>query len=95
MKKTKVLFEGGTTRISNKGCNYMIANAVNADGDEVELYAEYEAPEDLTEDDVYDAVRFYLLHEFDRVSYPVLKDEIIRQAEENGVDVDSLEFFQL
>lgn len=86
MKKTAVLFEGGTTRIGDKGCNYMLANAVNADGDEVELYAEYEAPENMTEDDVYD---------FDRVSYPALKDEIIRQAEENGVDVDSLEFYQL
>lgn len=86
MEKTTVLFEGGTTRIGDKACNYMLAHAVNADGDEVELYAEYEAPENMTEDDVYD---------FDRVSYPVLKDEIIRQAEENGVDVDSLEFFQL
>lgn len=56
---------------------------MNADGDEVELYAEYEAPEDLTED---------MVDEFDRKSYPVLKAEIIRQAEENGVDVDSLEF---
>lgn len=83
MEKTKVLFEGGTTRIGDKACNYMIANTVNADGDEVELYAEYEAPEDLTED---------MVDEFDRKSYPVLKAEIIRQAEENGVDVDSLEF---
>lgn len=83
MKKTTVLFEGGKTRIGDNGCNYMLANAVNADGDEVELYSEYEAPEDLTED---------MVDEFDRESYPVLKAEIIRQAEENGVDVDSLEF---
>ncbi len=78
-----VIFEGGQARDGISGCNYMLANCKDADGDNVELYAEYLAPAGLREDEV-DA--------FDRESYPVLKEEILQQAKENGIDTNSLLF---
>lgn len=52
-------------------------NYMMADVDDIELYAEC----------VYDGDGC-----FDDYSYLILKEEIIKQAEENGIDVDRLVF---
>lgn len=71
-EKIKIDFQGGECRLDpTKGCDYMLGVAKDPDGTTIELYAEYEAPDDLTEDEVDD---------FDHEAYPELKDEIIEQA---------------
>lgn len=83
----KVTFEGGSSRANNRGCNYMIADV----DDGIELYAECEEPEEWIGKDV-DEISPEDLNRFDDESFDVLKEEIIRQAKENGVDVNSLQF---
>lgn len=84
-EKIKIDFAGGECRLNpSKGCDYMLGCAEDPDGETIELYAEYEAPDDLTEDDVDD---------FDHEAYPALKEEIIEQATENGIPEEALDFF--
>lgn len=84
-EKIVVFFFGGTSRIDGEPCTYMIAEYTSPSGEKVELYAEYEAPPGLKEDEVSD---------FDWEACPVLKKEIIRQAAETGIAADDLEFFR-
>lgn len=84
-EKIDIDFQGGECRLDpSKGCDYMLGVAKDPDGTTIELYAEYEAPDDLTEDEV-DA--------FDHEAYPELKEEIIEQAAKNGIPAEALDFF--
>ena len=84
-EKIKIDFAGGECRLNpSKGCDYMLGYAEDPDGETIELYAEYEAPDDLTDDEVDD---------FDHEAYPELKKEIIEQAAENGIPAEALDFF--
>ena len=87
-EKIKVEFLGGESRIGKEAVNYMLAKATDAEGEEIELYAEVKASEyeaeiegDFNESD------------FDDYSYSLLKADIIKQAEENGIDTKKLEFY--
>jgi hypothetical protein len=73
-----VIFSGGQSRDGIHGCNYMIAKI-----DDEELYAEIQAPDDLTTDDV---------EAFDRKTYRLLKAEIIKQAKAKDIDIETLSF---
>lgn len=86
MKKYAVWFFGGEMRDGEHSGNYMIAEAKDPDGDPVELYAEYPAPE-MEPDSVQGD-----LDRFDEESYPVLKREIIRRAASAGISADELDF---
>jgi len=105
-KKFKVGFYGGESRQkSNKACNYMIAFfEVNEDenGEKIftqvdsinkyhdfELYAEILC-ENFPGEEEYEEG---FTPEFDEYSYPILKEEILRQAKENGIPENKLEFF--
>lgn len=86
MDKIRVEFLGGESRWNcGLDVNYMMAE-VETDDDTIELYAEctYEGTE-------FDKEPFDV-DGFDDYSYPILKEEIIRQAEENGIDVNRLVF---
>lgn len=103
MKKIFVDFQSGESRNSfdKQGVDYMLVNTVNKDGEDVELYAEIsvqgspfepdyskaETPDEMAEiADSFD-------HEgFSEYSYPLLKEKIIRQAIENGIDPKQLKF---
>lgn len=82
----EVSYAGGESReVPGKGVDYMIVAAKDADGDDVELYAEMENPtarvidgEPVVDDE--------------RATYEELKAEIIRQAKEAGVDTGLLDF---
>lgn len=87
-EKIKVEFLGGESRIGKEAVNYMLAKATDAEGEEIELYAEVKASDyeaeikgDFNESD------------FNDYSYPLLKADIIKQAEENGIDTKKLEFY--
>lgn len=86
MKKIKVEFAGGETRMGNDGCNYMLA-VTEIDDEEIELYAEVTASEfNCNNEEEFD------LNAFDDFSYPILKEKILEQAEENGIKASQLEF---
>ena len=87
-EKIKVEFLGGESRIGKEAVNYMLAKATDAEGEEIELYAEVKASDyeaeiegDFNEND------------FDDYSYPLLKADIIKQAEEKGRDTKKLDFY--
>lgn len=87
-EKIKVEFLGGESRIGKEAVNYMLAKATDAEGEEIELYAEVKASDyeaeiegDFNEND------------FDDYSYPLLKADIIKQAEEKGIDTKKLDFY--
>lgn len=84
MTRIKVDFQGGESRNGNGACNYMIAE-IESDGAVVELYAEVEVTSDF-----YDENGEFDQDGFDDYSYDILKASIIEQAEENNIDVDSL-----
>lgn len=101
MKKYEVQFCAGPSRnkeavwhngsLESPGVDYMLAT-IEVDGEEIELYAE------CGEDDVENGERFWNDGEWDdvgfgEVSYPILKEEILRQAAENGIPADSLKFW--
>ena len=79
MEKTNVEFCGGQSRYSERGVNYMLAHITNAEGEEVELYAEYE-PTDAE----------YAADEC--AGYDRLREEITAQAKAHGIAPEALEF---
>lgn len=88
MEKITVIFEGGIAKDGVHACNYMLARIEDADGDpgdsfQSELYSEVLMPENLRDDEV-DA--------FDAATYPILKEDIINQAINAGIDVNRLVF---
>lgn len=85
MKKIKVEFAGGEARMGNDECNYMLAVA-EIDDEEIELYAEVTASEFECDEEEFDLIAF---NDF---SYPILKEKILEQAEENGIMAEQLEF---
>ncbi len=84
-EKITVDFQGG--EMGEQGGNYMLAK-VEVDGETVELYAEVHVT-----DEFFDENGEYMDNEFDEYSYPILKDEIIKQAKENGINPESLNFY--
>lgn len=92
MEKYQVSFLGGESRTNpDKGVNYMIVTVPDEDGEDVELYAEAMRPnewEGLSPDDIPQEE----LNKFDDESFQNLKEEIIRQANEIGFNIDQLEF---
>lgn len=85
MEKITVIFEGGIANDGVHACNYMLARTEDADGDPMlfELYSEVLMPENLRDDEV-DA--------FDAATYPILKEDIINQAIDAGIDANQLVF---
>ena len=83
MEKITVIFEGGIANDGVHACNYMLARTEDADGDPIELYSEVSLPENLRDDEV-DA--------FDAATYPILKEDIINQAIDAGIDANQLVF---
>lgn len=92
MKKIEVQFLGGEgSKIitdSNgmtvcDSCNYMLAD-VDVDGETIRLYAEINCSDYPEYSGEYP--------DFDDFTYPLLKEEIIRQAIEKGIDPDTLKF---
>lgn len=83
MEKITVIFEGGIANDGVHACNYMLARTEDADGDPIELYSEVSMPENLRDDEV-DA--------FDAATYPILKEDIINQAIDAGIDANQLVF---
>ena len=88
----KVTFMGGESRTNpGQGVNYMCVVVPDKDGEDVELYAEAMQPEEwegLSPDDIPQEE----LNKFDDESFQSLKEEIIRQANEIGFNIDQLEF---
>lgn len=82
MDKIYVEFAAGAGIDEYHSENYMFAKVENEDGEEIELFASIEIPEDAVKPDDYDEEH-----------YPILKAEIIRQAQENGVDPETLKFW--
>lgn len=86
---TDVLFAGGESRLYNApaGCDYMMADVEDKDGEIVHLYAEIPCPdeweglEDIPNQD-----------QFDDTAFEFLKEEIIRQAKAAGIDPTELKF---
>ena len=80
-------------KVEFKGCeggNYMLAKTTDEDGEEIKLYsmvAFEEFEDDFAENEDAD------MDAFDDFSYPLLKEDIIKQAKENGVDVSRLKFY--
>lgn len=87
-----VTFLGGESRKDSElGCNYMIANIIDDYGRDSELYAEKLVPDEWYDmDEIPDEER----ERFDEASFTELKNEIIRQAKENGVDPSDLKFWE-
>lgn len=87
-EEIKVEFLGGESRIGRETVNYMLAKATDAEGEEIELYAEVKASvmKQKIEGDFNE-------NDFDDYSYPLLKADIIKQAEENDIDVSRLKFY--
>lgn len=83
MEKITVIFEGGIANDGVHACNYMLARTEDADGDPFYLYSEVLMPENLRDDEV-DA--------FDAATYPILKEDIINQAIDAGIDANQLVF---
>ena len=88
MEKFTVIFEGGIANDGVHACNYMLARTEDADGDSIDLYSidlysEVLMPENLRDDEV-DA--------FDAATYPILKEDIINQAIDAGIDANQLVF---
>ena len=103
-EKIFVSFEGGESRngFDKQGVNYMLANTINENGDSVELYAEVKVEDSPFELDYSGAetpnekaeIADKFDHDgFDSYSYPLLKEEIIRQAIENGINPEKLRFY--
>lgn len=80
-----VTFLGGESREdSDLGCNYMVARDGNT-----ELYAEKLVPDEWYDmDEIPDDER----ERFDEASFVELKNEIIEQAKEYGIDPSDLVF---
>lgn len=76
----KVQFMAGEGRYSTKGVNFMICDT----GAE-ELYAEIEVPDELLDEGE-------LTYEAEMYGYEELKAQIIRQAEEAGINTEDLDF---
>lgn len=79
----RVAYFGGESRRGQYAVNYMIATTENADGDPVELYSEVPYDDERFGDDV---------DSFDDYAEPILRADIIAQAEENGIDPARLVF---
>lgn len=100
-KRYHVMYQGGESRYSNKGIDFMLANVEDEDGGEFELYAERDPLDYISEED-HEAIENGEVemedlrgkyHDFDAVTYNDLKSDIISQAKENGINPDDLEFF--
>lgn len=87
MKKFKVEFQGGQSRYSDFACNYMLAKI----GD-VELYAE-RTSDQFREFDECAETWDEFIESWDEYSYSVLREEIVEQAKEEGINPESLQFF--
>lgn len=92
-EKTKRCNDYKKIEVEFKGCeggNYMLAKVTDEDGEEIKLYsmvAFEEFEDDFAENENAD------MDAFDDFSYPLLKEDIIKQAKENGVDVGRLKFY--
>lgn len=92
MKKFEVEFCGGEARnvfdpVNELGVNYMLVNALDSDEEEVELYAEVPVV-----GSPFESVENFDPEEFSYYAYPILKAEIIEQANENDVNPDLIDF---
>lgn len=88
-EKYSVGFYGGIAKDGEHGCNYMHADVQDQDGDDVELYAEYLAPDEWAGREQIPAEE---MNAFDDESFEPLKAEIISQAKEYGISEDQLDF---
>lgn len=93
MKKIDVIFEGSDSR-QNPGvaCDYMLAKT-EVDGEEIELYAEILIDDFCKEHDLPFEGDEFDMDEVDDVIYPVLREEIVKQAAKYGIREDELNFW--
>lgn len=95
--KWRVDFQGGESRCTMKdgkleGVNYMLTVVELNEDEEVELYAEVPVSDFCDIDyETFDWDNFDYLG-FDDYSYPLLKESIIEQAVDAGIDPTILEF---
>lgn len=80
MEKFEVLFSGGEG-LNGGAVNFMLVNVGS-----IRLYAEYDLSE-FSEEEYFDNQ-----DEIDGMTFFQLKEEIIKQAIENGIDSQILEF---
>ena len=100
MKKFEVEFCGGEARnvfdpVNELGIDYMLVNAENSDGENVELYAECPVVGSPFEDELANLGEndpSDIIEKFSQYAYPILKAEIIEQANENDVNPDLIDF---
>lgn len=124
-EKIYVTYEGGTREAFDPpfACNYMLANTENAEGDIIELYAEFSVSRDSDaetlekyglpvndkgeidfivdeelssaeqDQEFFDFIeKHFDIEKFDEDAETALKEEIIQQAKENGIDPERLIF---
>lgn len=88
-KKITVQFSAAPKTYDPRGnagvVNQMWAAATDAEGDEIELYAEIDWPDPYSDPDSTDYDEAY--------GYDELKAEIISQAREHGIPSEVLKFF--
>lgn len=93
MRKIDVIFAGSDSR-QNPGvaCDYMLAKT-DVDGEEVELYAEILIDDFCKEHGMPFEGDEFDMNEVDDAIYPVLWDEIVKQAAKHGISEDELKFW--
>lgn len=79
-----VSYQAGTSRYSDEGVDYMLANVEDPEGEIVELYAEAVNPTWDTEAECCTD---------DTATYDDLRDAILRQAAQAGIPEDALKFW--
>ena len=89
-----VIFEAGeSTYNPGVSCNFMYAK-VEGEVEDIELLAEVLIDDEIEarfRTDAEDPESFDM-NAFDEYSYPILKEEILRQAKEAGIDENDLKF---
>lgn len=93
MRKFDVEFMGGESRVKPlQACTYMLANC-EVDGEPVELYSEIVVKDWCDERNIDFESEEFDPEDFDDDIYPVLRDEIVKQAAKHGISEDELKFY--
>lgn len=93
MRKFDVEFMGGESRVKPlQACTYMLANC-EVDGELVELYSEIVIKDWCDEHGIDFEDEDFDPEEIDEDVYPVLRKEIVEQAEKEGIPESKLKFW--
>lgn len=95
MRKFDVDFMGGESRVKPlQACTYMLANC-EVDGEPVELYSEIVVKDWCEERNIDFESEDFDPEDFDDEIYPVLREDIVKQAAKYGITEDELNFYWL